>query len=113
MSSSRNGTSCAGCASAHPAGSLSPTLQTSADGKSAAGVFRNVFEGATVESQKKNGFGDPVKGIQKVYELSKLPNPPLRLLLGKDINKYVRQYIAQLTKEADEYAAWSDNLGYI
>ena len=82
------------------------------DDASATGVFRKVFGGATVEAQKKLGFGDPAKGVQKVYELSKLENPPLRLLLGKDINRYTREYIAQLTKEVDEYAAWSDNLGY-
>ncbi|KAI1793786.1 NAD(P)-binding protein [Ganoderma leucocontextum] len=80
-----------------------------ADDANAAAAFRKLFGGATVESQKKHGFGDPKKGVQKVYELSTLPNPPLRLLLGKDINQYVRQYIAQLTKEVDEYAAWSDN----
>ncbi len=76
-------------------------------------AIRKLFDSATaVESQKKLGFGNPTKGVQKVYELSTLPNPPLRLVLGKDINQYVRQYIAQLTKEVDEYAAWSDDLGY-
>ena len=83
-----------------------------ADDANAAATFRKVFGAATVESQKKLGFGDPVKGIQKVYELSKLENPPLRLLLGKDINHYFKEHIAQLTKEADEYAGWSDNLGF-
>ncbi|KAM5545438.1 hypothetical protein V8D89_000476 [Ganoderma adspersum] len=82
------------------------------DSASAAVAFRKVFGDATVESQKKLGFGDPAKGVQKVYELSTLQNPPLRLLLGNDINQYTREYIAQLTKEVDEYAAWSDNLGY-
>ncbi|PIL34518.1 hypothetical protein GSI_03296 [Ganoderma sinense ZZ0214-1] len=83
-----------------------------ADDANAAAAFRKVFGAPTVESRKKLGFGDPVKGIEKVYELSKLENPPLRLLLGKDINHYFKEHIAQLTKEVDEYAAWSDNLGY-
>ena len=84
-----------------------------ADGANAAAAFRKMFEGGNVvESQKKMGFGDPRKGIQKVYELSKLENPPHRLLLGKDVNGYVRQYVAHLTKETDEYASWSDNLAY-
>ncbi len=85
-----------------------------ADPAKAAPAFRhlNVFDGATVESQKKLGFGNPAKGVQKVYELSTLPNPPLRLLLGKDSNQYARDYIAQLTKEMDEYSAWSHNLQY-
>nr|VWO98273.1 Zn(2)-C6 fungal-type domain-containing protein [Ganoderma boninense] len=90
-----------------------PQHSAYADNTNAAAVFRRMFSGSTVESQKKLGFGDPAKGIQKVYELSKLENPPLRLLLGKDINQYVKEYIAQLTKEVDEYEAWSDNLGYV
>ncbi|KAI1789112.1 NAD(P)-binding protein [Ganoderma leucocontextum] len=65
----------------------------------------------SVEDQKKLGFSDSAKGVQKIYELSELPNPPFRVLLGKDINKRVRQYIVQLTQEVDEYAAWSDDLG--
>ena len=69
-------------------------------------------EGGDVEVQKKMGFSDTTKAIQKIYELSELSNPPLRLLLGKDINKFVRQYIAQLTQETDAYEAWSDNLGF-
>ncbi|KAI1785598.1 hypothetical protein LXA43DRAFT_899459 [Ganoderma leucocontextum] len=47
-----------------------------ADYANAAAAFRKLFGGATVESQKKHGFGDPKKGVQKVYELSTLPNPP-------------------------------------
>ena len=82
--------------------------------ETAAAAFRKMFEGAgsIVEAQKKLGFGDPKKGIQKVYELSKLANPPHRLLLGKDANGYVQQYIAHITKEADEYAAWSDDVAW-
>ena len=68
--------------------------------------------GSTVENQKKHGFGDPKKAVQKMWELSNLENPPLRLLLGKDINKGARDYIAQLTKETDEYESWSDHLAY-
>ena len=80
----------------------------------AAEGFRKMFEGAgsIVEAQKKLGFGDPRKGVQKVYELSKLEDPPHRLLLGKDANGYVQQYIAHITKEANEYAAWSDDVAW-
>nr|VWO94958.1 N/A [Ganoderma boninense] len=83
-------------------------------GETAAAGFRKMFDGVgnIAEAQKKLGFGDPKKGIQKVYELSKLPNPPHRLLLGKDVNGYVQQYIAHLTKETTEYATWSDNVGW-
>ena len=69
-------------------------------------------EEGDVEAQKKLGFSDTTKAVQKIYELSELPNPPLRLLLGKDINKLAREYIAQLTQEADAYEAWSDDLAF-
>ncbi|KAM5540092.1 hypothetical protein V8D89_006232 [Ganoderma adspersum] len=68
------------------------------------------LDAGSVEEQKRLGFSDASKAVQKIYQLSELASPPLRLLLGKDINKGVREYIAQLTKEADVYESWSDNL---
>ena len=80
----------------------------------AAEGFRKMFEGAgsIAEAQKKLGFGDPRKGVQKVYELSKLASPPHRLLIGKDANKEVQEYIAELTKETNEYTSWSDDVAW-
>ena len=61
---------------------------------------------------KKTGLGDPAKGAQKIYDLSKLPNPPFRLLLGKDSNFMIKEWLAQTTKEVDEYASWSDDVAF-
>nr|VWO98275.1 Peroxisomal hydratase-dehydrogenase-epimerase [Ganoderma boninense] len=83
-----------------------------AEGSPTVALVRNMLIESTVENQKKYGFGDPEKGVQKMWELSKLENPPLRLVLGKDINKHAREYVAQLTKEMGEYESWSDHLGF-
>ncbi|TBU27432.1 NAD(P)-binding protein [Dichomitus squalens] len=68
--------------------------------------------GTDKEAAKKLGLGDPAKGVEKIYELSRLPNPPLRLLLGKDANHMVREWLAQVTKEIDEYESWSDDVAF-
>ncbi|KAM5545437.1 hypothetical protein V8D89_000897 [Ganoderma adspersum] len=98
------------------ASSLKPYPQPAAyadpEGSPTVALVRQMLVGSTPENQKKFGFGDPVKAVQKMWELSKLENPPLRLLLGKDMNKGTREYIAQLTKETDEYESWSDHLRY-
>ncbi|KAI1793783.1 NAD(P)-binding protein [Ganoderma leucocontextum] len=75
-----------------------------------AAVIRQYFrEGKNIEIMQAR-WSDPVKGVQKIYELSELLNPPIRLLLGKDAHQYVEGYLAQLTREVKEYASWSDNL---
>lgn len=58
----------------------------------------------------QGGYSDPAKGVHKIYELSQLSNPPLRLPLGPDGVKFVRDHIAELSAEVDKYASWSDNL---
>ena len=50
------------------------------------------------------------KGIAKIYELSKLQNPPVRLQLGKDSIQAVRTQIASVAGELDHYESWSDDL---
>ena len=55
---------------------------------------------------------DPVKGVQKIFELSELPNPPTRMMLGKDVTQNIRDWIGQFTKQVEEYAPWSDDLGF-
>ena len=57
-------------------------------------------------------WSDPVKGVQKVYELSQLEDPPLRLLLGKDAHRNVAKYLGRVTREVEQYASWSDDLRY-
>ncbi|KAI0717998.1 NAD(P)-binding protein [Cerioporus squamosus] len=54
--------------------------------------------------------GDVNKAARALYRLSEVPSPPLRLVLGKDSQKFVRTKVAQLTREVEEYASWSEGL---
>ncbi|KAI0370726.1 NAD-P-binding protein [Pilatotrama ljubarskyi] len=55
-------------------------------------------------------LGDSAKAARALYRLSELPNPPLRLLLGKESLAIARDKIASLSAEVEQYAAWSDGL---
>ncbi|THH02003.1 hypothetical protein EW026_g795 [Hermanssonia centrifuga] len=57
-----------------------------------------------------NKLGDPLKAIQKIYELSSLPQPPLRLMLGQDAITYVRSHLQSVSADADGYESWSEDL---
>ncbi|RPD70015.1 NAD(P)-binding protein [Lentinus tigrinus ALCF2SS1-7] len=54
----------------------------------------------------------PVKFAQRIFELSELPNPPARLPLGHDCIAMLKGQVAKLTKATEEYASWSDDLGF-
>ncbi|KAJ3522661.1 hypothetical protein NM688_g8844 [Phlebia brevispora] len=54
--------------------------------------------------------GDPVKAVSKVYELSKLKNPPLRLALGKETISAYKDLLSKMDKGLDEWASWSEGL---
>lgn len=56
------------------------------------------------------GFSDPVKGVEKVWELTRLENPPYHLPLGKDSLKFLKDKGEELTKAVEGYASWSDGL---
>ena len=73
-------------------------------------LIRKYFSSGKDKEGLKARWSDPVKGVQKIYDLSQLPDPPLRLLLGQDANHYVGQYLAKLTREIEQYASWSDDL---
>ena len=75
-----------------------------------AALIRKYFSSGKDKEGLKARWSDPVKGVQKIYDLSQLPDPPLRLLLGQDANHYVGQYLAKLTREIEQYASWSDDL---
>ncbi|KAM5545862.1 hypothetical protein V8D89_000900 [Ganoderma adspersum] len=75
-----------------------------------AALIRKYFSSGMDKEGLKARWSDPVKGVQKIYELSQLPDPPLRLLLGQDANHYVGEYLAKLTREIEQYASWSDDL---
>ncbi|RDX40713.1 NAD(P)-binding protein [Lentinus brumalis] len=56
------------------------------------------------------GFNDTAKAVQKVFELTRLASPPLRLPLGRDAVKFLSDTAAEYLKVVEEYASWSDNL---
>ena len=55
-------------------------------------------------------LGDPSKGVKKIYELSSLADPPLRLALGKDAIDYIRSQQKVVTADLEKYESWSDDL---
>ncbi|KAJ3554936.1 hypothetical protein NM688_g2847 [Phlebia brevispora] len=50
------------------------------------------------------------KGVEKIYELSKLENPPLRLPLGKDSIGAIKAQIEEIASEVEKYESWSNEL---
>ena len=57
-------------------------------------------------------LGDPDKAAMKSFELSQLPDPPLRLVLGQDALAMVRAQIGKLVKDADASEDWSKDLTF-
>ena len=55
-------------------------------------------------------LGDAKRGAQKLYDLSSIKNPPLRLLLGQDAIAIARQHLQAISKEIDAYESWSAEL---
>ncbi|TFK34808.1 NAD(P)-binding protein [Crucibulum laeve] len=55
-------------------------------------------------------IGDTEKYTTAVYELSTLPAPPTRLVLGKEAIKRARNKIENVQREIDEYEDWSEDL---
>ncbi|TCD70179.1 hypothetical protein EIP91_004649 [Steccherinum ochraceum] len=70
-------------------------------------VFRDYLA-----KRKVGSAGDPVKAVAKFYELAQLPEPPMRLALGKDAIYMGRAHIANLTKDLDAMESWSEDLGF-
>ena len=56
--------------------------------------------------------GDPRKVAEAVLLLSTLDEPPLRLLLGRDVLKAVRDKIAALSASIDEWEAVTKNVNF-
>ncbi|KAJ8508332.1 hypothetical protein ONZ45_g9381 [Pleurotus djamor] len=55
-------------------------------------------------------YGDPEKAVAKIYEVSKLESPPLRLPLGKASVAAIRGKWADFNREIDAYESWSEGL---
>lgn len=56
--------------------------------------------------------GDPRKVAEAVLMLAKLDDPPLRLLLGRDVLKAMRDKIAALSASIDEWEAVTKDVNF-
>lgn len=83
-----------------------------ADPGSITNTIRKAFEAGPSDVARMSRLSDTAKGVQKIYELTRLANPPLHMPLGKDSVGFIREYAAGLTKTVEEYASWSDDLAY-
>lgn len=55
-------------------------------------------------------IGDTDKAIEKIWDLSTLTEPPLRLPLGKDSVAEIRTQLQNITADLDAYEGWSEDL---
>ncbi|KAI0717997.1 NAD(P)-binding protein [Cerioporus squamosus] len=74
--------------------------------------MREVWETRPQDAVRLLRMSDPAKGVQKIFEITQLANPPLRMPLGKESVTFIQQFAAELAKTAEEYASWSDDLAY-
>ena len=58
------------------------------------------------------GPQDPVKASAKIYELSTLEQPPLRLPLGRDAVAYIGQWLKNFEEGTKPYQGWSQGLDW-
>ena len=56
--------------------------------------------------------GDPKKAVQRIYDLSLVPSPPLRFVIGKDAIASTRAEIKSITEEVNKYESWSEGLDF-
>ena len=52
-------------------------------------------------------MGDAYKGALKIYELSTVENPPLRLPLGEQGISMARSHLESVLAEISKYESWS------
>lgn len=81
----------------HPA-YTDPTLPTA--------VTREVFK------HSERYAKDPMKGVQRIYDLSLLPEPPLRFPLGLEVVDAVAKQIKSVENDVAKYASWSEGLEF-
>ena len=59
---------------------------------------------AASRSRDGNQTGDPAKAAEAMYQLVRLPNPPVHLLLGGFAYQLVREKLQGMLKEIDDFA---------
>ena len=97
---------------------------TEAIKKSGAGTIASFFHPAysspSLPTNLVRGFigsgtrmgADPVKAVQRIYELSLLPNPPFRLVLGKDSVTAIKAQVKKIEEDVLKYENWSEGLDF-
>ena len=56
--------------------------------------------------------GDPAKLAKKIVQLSNLENPPLRVIIGENVQKIAQQKWDRDAKEREQYTSWSDDVTF-
>lgn len=55
---------------------------------------------------------DSAKGVQRIYDLSLVPNPPLRFPLGPDAVDAIKQQVKLIEQDVVKYESWSEGLEF-
>ena len=71
--------------------------------------MRTWFGGIDVNAKQGS---DPAKAVQRIYELSLLSDPPLRLPLGKICIAGIKAQLRAIEQDLTKYETWSDGLEY-
>ena len=90
---------------------FAPQHPAYANSDSAVNIWRKFQEGPPDPARLRQ-LSDTAKGVQRIFDLTRLSDPPLRMPLGKDSVGFIRGYAAELTNMVEEYASWSNDLAY-
>ena len=77
------------------------------DPNTPAAVGRRIIADALSPATKQGNLN---KVIEKVYDLSLLEKPPLRLIIGEDSLSVVRSHLKNMSQELEEHAMWSEGV---
>ena len=55
---------------------------------------------------------DPMKGVQRIFNLSLLDDPPFRFPLGKDAIDAIRTEVKHIEEDVTKYETWSNGLEF-
>lgn len=68
------------------------------------------YQAAYDAPDSKHKIGDAKKAVRKIYEISELSSPPLRILFGNDAIELVKAQLESLKKDVDGSKVWSEDL---
>ncbi|GJE88358.1 SDR family oxidoreductase [Phanerochaete sordida] len=84
-----------------------PSHPSYTDGEAPAAQGRKLLKNAR---DSRIQSGDPVKTAHKIYELSTVKKPPLRLVIGLDSLGIVQAHLDKIHEELETYKPWSNSL---